>query len=222
MSEIEKRQQNGDGVSSFEKLLEGYHPNIPIPPISRDEPTTETSSPDIVLANQISRQAVTPGTVPLTASVRSVYDTRPVNAYDVIFDTVKTDATALAVGANLFSVAVPDGYVIVIRGIKFTINPLPAISTNDRDYLLTLLLNNSTVPNYQNIPVGPVMNNWLPCHFIAAENETFGIRYNVLPAIAPALFFMNVQFHCNLLLSEGIPKPFVIANHEILKKKDGD
>lgn len=212
MSEIENRQRTMDGTESFEQLIKDYSPGVPFGPLERDPYDARNYAPDIIKNQEIADQPATEGSKPEDSTVRSVYDTRPINAYDAIFDVAKSDGSALQQGNNLYTISVPVGTNVVIRGVKFVINPVPAVSIDDRDYLLTLLLNGAAVPHYQDIPVGPVLDFFLPCHVIAGDNQTFGLRFNVVPAIPVATFFLNAQFHCNLLLSTGQTANLVVGN----------
>jgi hypothetical protein len=213
-------KRNRDNAShEFEDLIQGYSPvELPAELFIADSERFKVPQID---AQDLATIPVVPGTLPSDVTVRSTYDTRPVNAYDAIFNVplgAVEGSPALAVGSNIITVNVPNGYVVVIRGVKIIVTPLPAVSINDIDYLLTLLINGGAVPNYENIAVGPLMNNFLPAHAIAGQNQTFGINYIVNSALPGGTYSLDAQFHCNLILATGIPAAFEIANPTPSKK----
>jgi hypothetical protein len=159
---------------------------------------------------------VIPGTIPLDADVRSVFDTRPINGFDTIFvsDGELTGGEGPVYITYTFSV--PENYIVVIRAVKFVASGIPILGLNPAFVKMSLLVNGGAVPNYVDIPE-VIYGHWLPAHVIAGVNQTFGAVLVIGGGTINLGFTVTAMFHCNLLLATGQPANMEIANSKPVK-----
>jgi hypothetical protein len=146
------------------------------------------------------------------ADVRSVYDVRPLNAYDFNV-TLLSDATVVGGEGNapivMTPFAVPVGYVAVVRKYHHSIDPQPAVDAR-ADVLLTIQANGSDLPFNVEIPVG-LESDFVECFFIVDEGGSFGARYNVIvPGSVQIVIYTHV--YGNFLRKTGRSANLEIAN----------
>jgi hypothetical protein len=194
----------------FEEIISGYSP-VTIPASVFNEP--KQSSDAFSQAQKMVDMPVIPGTTPLDADVRSVFDTRPINGFDTIFVS-DGETTGSEPVIQTYTFSVPENYIAVIRGIKFVANKMPVSLLDPTLVKMSLLVNGGTVPNYINIPE-VIYGHWIPAHVIAGVNQTFGAIFYL--DVLPAGFTLTAMFHCNLLLATGQPANMEIANPKPVK-----
>lgn len=143
------------------------------------------------------------GAPPTDVDVRSVYDVRPINAWD--FNIV---ASAEAVGgAGEVSFSVPEGLVAILRNfdIWFEPNPATAFKSENR---WTLQLNGGDFPYNISIPFGTAVDRET-VFMIADEFNVVGLSVTLLAETSVTLF---ARFYGNLLLKSGRPASLEIGN----------
>jgi hypothetical protein len=172
---------------------------------SASEATSEQALPNTPL-----------GEPPVDVDVRSVYDVRPIGAFDVNLPLTSADSLRhIDEDVNLSVTvvqAVPLGYVFVLRKLStyFSGNIPPIVFRSDA--LVTLMRNQGDVQFNTNIPIG-VEQTDLDLFIIYDEGEQFGARVN-LSAITvdfPASF-LGCVFYGNFLRKTGRPAPQEIGN----------
>lgn len=192
--------------------------NIPVPSlefIDREKPRP----PDLrALASDMASVGVKSleasrapiGEPPLDYSVRSVYDSRPVNATD--FNRYATglfgDPHTGTVGVVTFP-AVPEGYIFVIREFFVWVETTPILS-NRSDIQMTPQVNGADDVFTRDVPVGAGNDTPIKCFLIVNEFLTYGVKFTINVALGNSLF--NVWAYGNVLVKSGRPPQFEIAN----------
>lgn len=147
------------------------------------------------------------------ASVRSTYDTRPINATDFHFTEIK-EATPLLEGDEivLFNYTVPESYVAVLRSFEY--NQFPHIFVEDSGPLLSILIDGITQVGHSNIPVTADKTPF-KTHIIAPEKSLLTLRL-IYPAGYTTGIALSVWAHLygNLLLTRNLPSAFEVGNDE--------
>lgn len=160
------------------------------------------------LTGQMER--VKPGEPPIDFTVRSVYDSRPVQGQDFNITAIVTQI--VQPGNNDCSFTVPQGYVAVVRRLHhFVTNPPVGVGINRSDALCSILLDNADYPYNKNIPVGWESDDIVNLFMIADEFQTVTTRF-VFSAVVLETSALYVTFYGNLLLKTGRPAQFEIAN----------
>src|SRR6185436_19569151 len=97
------------------------------------------------------------GTPAIDYDVRSVFDVRPVNAFDFTFSqTAQPYDLGEQGGKWLFTFEVPVGFVAVVRWYQFFSVSATGSSTEVNDWLASLLRNAVDFPYNNNVYIGPV------------------------------------------------------------------
>lgn len=152
------------------------------------------------------------GAPPKPVDVRSVYDTRPINAFDFnISDSATTEASVTT--QVILSFQVPEGFVCVLRNFDVWFEPNPVI-LNKSEILWSLQLNGGDFPYNLSIPMGIAVDRET-CFMIANEFNTVGVRITgaVPGASQPfATGFAFARFYGNFLLKSGLPASLEIGN----------
>lgn len=148
------------------------------------------------------------GEPPSDFDVRSVYDSRPINAYDFNFS-----GTAEEVDTFPWTIAftVPNGYRAVPREwhVFFDNPPTGPASAST----VTLQQNGSGLPNNGPIIIGMgTGSDPIKSFFVCEENTTFGISGNVDTANSGHASLMSVNVYGNLIPVSEVALPFSIAN----------
>lgn len=159
-----------------------------------------------------SRQALnqTPlGTPPDCYDVRSVYDSRPVNATDFniigSFNFVGEGAVT-----TIIDMEVPEGYIGVLRQVHVWFEPV--YGQNRSDVSASFTLNGADVPYNQNLFVGGDTDD-LETFILGNEFNRLGLRITLNDGLLPDDDFMcYVKFYGNFLLKSNRPLPAEIAN----------
>jgi hypothetical protein len=157
---------------------------------------------------------IPPGELPVDVDVRSVFDVRPVNSYDVNM-VGSVEVAEDNVGAVDFTV--PTGYVLVVRRILFSFDePIPPFAQKS-DVLLTLKVNNGVVQYNSGIPVGlDSDSDPVRTFFIADENDLVTVAFAFSENIGTTVW---VQLYGNLVRKTGRPAPHEIANPINIRKR---
>lgn len=160
---------------------------------------------------QSDMQAAPLGEPPVDVDVRSVYDVRPIQAFDfnvTISGVITSGSETTPAVVNAFNV--PTGYVAVVRAYNHCTDPIfPAVTRHD--LLMTLQSNNADVPNNIDIPVGPDSQDLVRCFFIVDEGGTFGARF--LSSIAVATpYNVFVTVYGNFIRKTGRAANLEIGN----------
>lgn len=153
------------------------------------------------------------GEPPIDVDVRSTYDVRPIQAFDVNLPLLATDAMS-RVGSEATLTAtvedvVPLGYVFVLRklGPYFSGAIPPVVFRNQA--LLTLRKNHGDVQFNINVPIGADCTD-LDVFTIYDEGEQYGARCDLNILIDFPDTFFGCTFYGNFLRKTGRP-----ANQEI-------
>ena len=123
---------------------------------------------------------------------------------------------------------VPEGYVGVLRSFRFEVEPqvvdsdilnTGGLSGQYEDITTTLLVDGIPVPEYEGLTLGQATREFIPCYVLANENQVFSIRFFTTDAFNDLYndagverYFINVQFHGNLLLRTGVPIEYEPGN----------
>lgn len=161
-------------------------------------------------------------------SVRSTFDTRPINAreFNLWFtaDTASEPPPALTIDVFRSCFFVPDGYVALVRGVTVLLSPPITPEFNNYDGLLAVAVNGARV-DPPDVPIGPVngnsvlsqtdtpfqTNQEILTHVLADQNSTVGLFLDVGSAAFDSAN-LQVGFRGVLLLKTGVPAQFQAAN----------
>lgn len=146
------------------------------------------------------------GTPPDCYDVRSVYDTRPLNAYD--FNIAGSVSLPYPVG--IVEMTVPEGAVCVLRELSIWFEPAPPGSERS-DNVASLLLNGADYPYNNAIPIGDDSGRF-PVFMLADEFNRVGVRVNLTNPYPSTPGTAWVLFYGQFLLKSGRPLPTEIAN----------
>lgn len=157
------------------------------------------------------------------ANVRSVYDSRPINARDFIetqFTTISVPFSDPGIIVTNFNYFIPGGYVGVLRGFHYEVET--PIGTADRStFRCSILVNDIIDLGYENLFLGQVTPKYEPCFILVPLGGKLTFRFiltgdDVADAGVSDLP-VYVELYGNLLLSQGVPLPFEIANLERIR-----
>lgn len=140
-------------------------------------PDTRTLTADMArVALHADAAAQTPAGEPLLDyTVRSVYDSRPVNTYDFNIPANNAGEGGTDTVVEL-SFEVPRGSVCVLRAVHHWIEGTPPSLPDRSDVLMTLTINDISQQYNQNIPVGLESDELVKCFLIADEGQQVGVR----------------------------------------------
>ena len=215
MSEIEKRQLNGDGAESFERLISDYSP-LEFPPISDNSPSA-IGAIDLNYQAEITRQKSTPGNVPDESKVVTVYDARPINAIDF------TQILGSVVGGNelITTFTVPSGVACILKWFSFSYTPRnPGIDQFGQIILggggitnptFTIAVNGIAQQNYTQLNLG-LFTERHPCYILAAENSIFTFTFTDPIINGRVNLSSYIILYGQFLLSTGRPVNFEPGN----------
>lgn len=164
-----------------------------------------------------------PGTLPVKYKVASIYDTRPVNSQEF---WVSTNDVAIVSTGNPTSLSwtVPDGYVAVIRAIRWqhiaaSINPpsnfyaIPDFKVTTAPVYMQVLVNGGMKSAFNangNSSLQGWGSDWQDTHVIAGPGELIEIKTST--TFEFAFTYCHSEIKGQLLLSRGYAKQFEIAN----------
>jgi hypothetical protein len=145
------------------------------------------------------------GSPPVDYDVRSVYDVRPVAAFD--FNVISSQSSS-GPGSQLFvEMIVPDGLVAVFRAADMWFEPIPpSIGALRSNYVYSLALNRSDYPN--NFGFMGIAIDDEKFFMLADEGNSIGFNFYGLFNSTTAY----VRFRGTFQLKSEVPLPFEIAN----------
>lgn len=150
------------------------------------------------------------GEPPQDFGVRSVYDVRPVNAFDfnvTLGPVVVSEEDAF----DPVNFAVPDGFVGVLREVHYwSQSPVPDVERTD--IALSIQLNKVDYTLNTEIPVGSGTGaNPITCFVVADQGQLLGVRFSI-PGTLLTPFDAFVLLYGNLLPKTECPANYQIAN----------
>lgn len=187
------------------------HPNREFEGREQPLPASIARTPgDQVNAGNASRAArVTPlGEPEIAFDVRSVFDSRPINAFDFNIAVTSPGSEAAAATQNCTFTA-PEGYVLVLRRIHHFTTPL--LNVLRGEVLASLVQNAALVLRNVDIPVGSFSDDLLHFFQLYDEGQIVGVRFVYDAGITPP-DSSTAHFYGNLLPKTGRALPFEIAN----------
>jgi len=178
----------------------------------------------------------------IPASVTSTYDARPVNARDFVSAQevqIVTGTSPETINAQTLSVdyTVPVGYTGILRGFQFFSQLVPEIPTGQlfqpsaslvpSMFTLTsvsILLDGSVQPDFNNLPFGAIMDTPQECFIIAGELQkitlqvTFSQLYvdsvSIASGVGTKVIPVLLSLYGNNLLTRGLPKAFEVSSQD--------
>jgi hypothetical protein len=148
------------------------------------------------------------GSPPKPVDVRSVYDTRPINAFDFNI-SASASVNSVSPSATLFF-SVPQGFICVLRNFDIWFEPNPVASDRSA-FQWSLQLNGGDFPYNLNVPFGIAVDRET-CFMIANEFNTVGLRITLGTAAEFADGTIFGRFYGNFLLKSGLPSALEIGN----------
>jgi hypothetical protein len=168
------------------------------------------------------------GSPKIDYSVRSIFDSRPINSreFNLWFTAEGNDATPVDITVFRKCFFVPSGYVAVLRGVTVLVGPAITPPFTNYDGLLRIAVGGSVV-DPPDVEVGPEVgapgtlltqleipfqtNQEVETFVIADESETVGVFLNIGGESAEA-DNLQVGFRGAFLLKTGVPAQFQAAN----------
>lgn len=170
------------------------------------------------------------GSPKIDYSVRSIFDSRPINAREFnlwfVTDLESEPPPDLDIGVFAKSFFVPAGYVACLRGVTILLTPALVPEFNNYDGLLAISVNGAIVDPPQVI-VGPTVGNSVLTQInipfqsnqevetfvLADENSSVGVFLDIgTQGQAFDSANMQVGFRGAFLLKTGVPGQFQAAN----------
>lgn len=147
------------------------------------------------------------------ASVRSTFDTRPINGTDFYYSETQ-EVTPLGESAvtATFTYTVPKSYIAVLRAFEFS--QYPFVFDEDKFIDVSILVNGISQLGHSGIEFQQDAGKQ-PTHIIAPELSKLAIRL-----IYPASYSLNlslsvwVHLYGNLILTKNQPAAFEVGNEE--------
>jgi len=165
---------------------------------------------------------------PLPLQVQSVFDTRPIAAYDFCFSAVQAFGNE---GPATFSqsIDVPAGYSAVLRRVEFAILPIfigsvALFTTGNGELAITLLRDGVAIPNNTALYRGTVTAVEWKTHQVFGFWESFGLQAvisgtPISGAIATTNYSGEVRFYGTLIPSRSYPAQDEIASGPVLTRE---
>ena len=155
------------------------------------------------------------GSPEIGASVRSVFDTRPVNANDfleVLRGTVSNDGENFGPYEGTFTV--PESRIYVIRSFRYSLEPVNIDPDRQSEVIFNIRVNGIFQPGYSNLLLGFGGGAEFPCHIIAPSNAviTFSLFFTAPGDWTVTDYYPLFVVHGNSLLGTGKPPEFEIGN----------
>ena len=147
-------------------------------------------------------------------SIRSVYDSRPVNAYDFNYSQAVEVTNANGAGTTVLWAAnfsAPNGYRAIPRKWDIFLDPPHAVGP-PADSLVSITQSNAAIPNNQNIILGLGTDEPIETFFVCEENTVFGASGATSLIPADTTVNVNVNVHGNLIPVSQVAAPYSIAN----------
>jgi hypothetical protein len=150
------------------------------------------------------------GTPPVDYDVRSVYDVRPIGAYDFnILVSVAVGSTATSFVADF---AVPSGFVCVLREVEAFFDTSPTGLVNYTDGRVSLTRDKVDYVNNKLIPMGS-HSRIIKTFLLADEFQMVGAKFTLGTGLAPVFSdTFYALMYGNMIPKLGRPYPYEIAN----------
>lgn len=147
------------------------------------------------------------GAPPKPVDVRSVWDTRPINAFDF---NIPVSLSAPSTGTEaVLEFTVPEGFVCVLRNFDIWFEPNP-VGLNRSDTTWSLQLNGGDYPYNIGVWFGVAIDRET-CFMVANEFNTVGLRIvHAAGFVTPGSIF--ARFYGNFLQKSGLPPSLEIGN----------
>ena len=156
------------------------------------------------------------------ASVRSVYDSRPINAKDFVdtqFREIEIPFSDPGVIQVNFDFFVPGGFVAVLRGFHYELEE-PVLTADRESVKCSILVNDIIQLGYDNLLLGQQNGDgmyYTPTFVLAPLGGKLTLRLllegqDFVDGGAGSDFPIYSEMYGNLLLSQGVPLPFEIGN----------
>lgn len=165
---------------------------------------------------------------PSPLQVQSVFDTRPIAAYDFCFSAVQAFGNEGPATFNQ-SVQVPAGYTAVLRRVEFAILPIfignvALFTTADGVLTAQLLRDGVSIANNAASYRGTVTNIDWPTHQVFGFWETFGLQvviggFPISGEISTTNYSGEVRFYGTLIPSRSYPAQDEIASGPVLTRE---
>lgn len=221
MSEFEDRENLGElpePISNERGDLTGYTERPyrvpPATPIGTPRPAGVP--PDVDQQNQLINTPMRDGTATIGANVTSTFDTRPINAIDFIDTTVDSIEEGEFVNTDAQGdFTVPPGFSAILRGFKITAkDPTFTLIQNPERVTVTVFVNDSPVPFYENMIFIPTATAFNPCHVVADENQVIKVVASIQATIGGTGTDVEYYFQLygNLLIRTGVPVQYQQGN----------
>lgn len=190
----------------------------------------ENMSPDMASAQRgrVDAAETGVGSPKIDYSVRSIYDSRPINSreFNLWFTAVGDDASAVQIEVFRNCFIVPAGYVAVLRGVTILVGPPLIPDFTNYDGVLRIAVNGAIV-DPPDVTVGPEFgapasvlsqleipfqtNQEVETFVLADEAQTVGVFLDIGTA-SPEADNLQVGFRGAFLLKTGVPAQFQAAN----------
>lgn len=164
-------------------------------------------------------------------NVVSVFDTRPISAYDFARSGVATMGNGEVLTFTDVSFDVPDGYTAVLRRVRLEFSPPGAMIVGNpaagaspaREFQASLLRNGGVIPNNLIRFFGDLDEYEWPTHQVFGQTETYGIRLNApngwaIPANVNNALFVGVTFMGTLIPTKSRPPELEIASDPVVTR----
>lgn len=170
-------------------------------------PTDSPGAPDLAnVMAQIGGMLAAPlGDPQSPYDARSVYDSRPLNAFDGVLSATASGDIPWTVQFQS-----PPGYRVVPR--EWTVSYDSPGSGPAGDSTVTILLNGSALLFNGPIVIGPGTNEPIETFFLVEENSSFGMSGSNTNAVAASLVYVNVR--CNFLPVMLDQLPYAVENRK--------
>lgn len=146
------------------------------------------------------------GSPPKPVDVRSVYDTRPINAFD--FNIARSAATDTTLTSVTLLMSVPEGFIAVLRNFDLWFEPNPP-GVSKSNFRWSLQLNRGDYPYNLNVPFGVAVDRE-SVFMIANEFNTIGLRITTTTSFVVGN--VRARFYGNFLLKSGLPAALEVGN----------
>ncbi len=155
--------------------------------------------------------------------VQSVFDTRPISAFDFVLN-----ASAAFSDENppnppgiltLTTPQIPNGYVAVLRRVELAFYPPLIMGDVDAFLAVSLLRNGGVIPfNTLNFGVSVEFYDW-PTHHVYATRDTIGLLVSPPGAfLSPGSgnYALSAMFHGTLIPSKSLPPEIEVGSAPVM------
>lgn len=143
------------------------------------------------------------------STVRSVWDTRPPDTRDFLILAIVAEPPAP--GTAVFDFQVPEGLVGFLRGFRYLLHPVPA-TAGPLSFRTSLTLDGVVVPDYNDMGLGPVQDDFVPTFVIANQLQRIGATFRITGAFTAPATDLVFQFYGQFKLADGRPAKDQVGN----------